>query len=351
MDTILQIIKQPIQDLTGRMIINSDLLKIKYCIFSDINTGYAIANRGTIHKTTNFGNNWSVVFDSPNEIFSIALYNNQYIWGFGINEIFKSNNGGSNWITIPNTNNINSGNFFDEQNGICFNDVHLFRTADGGNNFIQITNDYVSDFHFINNTTGYIVVNHDTTSEIKQTTNGGTNWIQKSVINRNINRIKFINSNTGYLLTYDRIYRSTNSGTNWKYVEIPSQLRAFDFDFATENTGWLCGDNSMIIKIINGGSIFVEENPLTINDFRLFQNYPNPFNSETIIKFSISKPGFTTLKIYDIQGREVTTLINQYLNSQTYTIKFNPTTLSSGIYFYTINHNGISVTKKSVLLR
>ena len=195
-----------------------------------------------------------------------------------------------------------------------------------------------------------MVVN-DSTSNIKHTTNGGINWVRKSTIDRSINLIKFMNQYTGYLMNQERIYRSTNGGINWKYIDIPTQLRAFDFDFINETSGFICGDNSMILKIINGSAIFIQEPLQVITDFQLFQNYPNPFNSETNIKFIIIKPGLTTLKICDIQGRDVSVLLNQYLDPQTYIIKINAATLSSGIYFYTMSHNGLSITKKFVFIK
>lgn len=330
---------------------NSNSLKIKYCTFSDASTGFSVAGRGTIMKTTNFGNNWNTVFNSPNEINTISVSGNQYVWAFGNNEIYKSIDGGINWVTLSNNNNIYKGKFFDGQNGICFNNVYLYKTSNGGINFTQIIDDYVSDFSFLNISTGFVVVNIDSISVIKQTINGGNNWIIKSTIDDNINRIRFINQFTGYLMNHDRVYRSTNGGINWKFVYLPTKLRAFDFDFADEYTGFLCGDNSMILKIINGGAIYIQEPLQTLSDFHILQNYPNPFNSETNIKFIITKPGFTILKIYDIQGREVSVLLNKYLNPQTYILKINSATLSSGIYFYTINQNGLSITKKFVLLK
>jgi glucuronoarabinoxylan endo-1,4-beta-xylanase len=84
----------------------------------------------------------------------------------------------------------------------------------------------------------------------------------------------------------------------------------------------------------------------------LFQNYPNPFNPTTDISYSISKPDFVILKIYNLLGREIQTLIHQYHPAGKYTVTFNAENLSSGIYFYTLQVSGnIIETKKMILIR
>lgn len=85
--------------------------------------------------------------------------------------------------------------------------------------------------------------------------------------------------------------------------------------------------------------------------YSLSQNYPNPFNPSTTIKFSIQKPGLVTLKIYNLLGQEVTTLINRELTSGSYSYEFDASYLSSGVYFYSINAGSFVQTKKMMLLK
>ncbi len=87
------------------------------------------------------------------------------------------------------------------------------------------------------------------------------------------------------------------------------------------------------------------------NKFELSQNYPNPFNPSTLIKFSIPKSNKVTLKVYNLLGQEVKTLINREMNAGTYEVKFNASQLASGIYFYTINAGNFTSTKKMMLLK
>ena len=84
--------------------------------------------------------------------------------------------------------------------------------------------------------------------------------------------------------------------------------------------------------------------------FVLYQNYPNPFNPSTSIQYAISNKQFVTLKIYDILGREIATLVNEFQNPGTYEVNFNEQ-LSSGIYFYSLKAGSFYKTMKMVLLK
>jgi 1,4-alpha-glucan branching enzyme len=88
-----------------------------------------------------------------------------------------------------------------------------------------------------------------------------------------------------------------------------------------------------------------------VKEYKLSQNYPNPFNPSTIIRYQIPTAGNVTLKIYDILGREIKTLVNKYQQGGTYEITFNAANLSSGIYFYQIRTNNFVSTKKMILIK
>ena len=86
-------------------------------------------------------------------------------------------------------------------------------------------------------------------------------------------------------------------------------------------------------------------------DFRLSQNYPNPFNPTTNIKFSIPERSQVTIKIFNVLGQLVSTLVNGEFNVGSYNVDFNATSLSSGIYFYTLSAGNFQLTKKMMLLK
>ena len=86
-------------------------------------------------------------------------------------------------------------------------------------------------------------------------------------------------------------------------------------------------------------------------EFMLDQNYPNPFNPTTSIRYSLPTAGNVTLKVFDIIGKEVTTLVNGYQQNGQYTVTFNASNLSSGMYFYRLETGSTTQVKKMVLLK
>ena len=86
-------------------------------------------------------------------------------------------------------------------------------------------------------------------------------------------------------------------------------------------------------------------------EYKLSQNYPNPFNPVTKINYSLPKNGFVTMKVYDMLGREVVNLVNENKVAGNYSIDFNASNLTSGVYFYRLESNGFTDTKKMMLVK
>ena len=122
----------------------------------------------------------------------------------------------------------------------------------------------------------------------------------------------------------------------------------------------LDGDGDLDI-VHSGTGVFVTLNKDTITsvtdfseelkEFRLCQNYPNPFNPSTTIEYTISKISFVTIKVYDVLGNEIETLVNGERSEGIYKVDFNASKYASGIYFYQLKTNGLVLTKKMILLR
>ncbi|MBK8981786.1 MAG: T9SS type A sorting domain-containing protein [Ignavibacteria bacterium] len=114
---------------------------------------------------------------------------------------------------------------------------------------------------------------------------------------------------------------------------------------------------SMVGAVIDGvtyGSILLDVTKISgeiPNGYLLEQNYPNPFNPSTVIKFSLPKSSFVTLKVFDQLGKEISTLVNEKKSAGLYQYVFNAVNIPSGAYFYTLQSNGYIETKRMILLK
>ncbi|NOY60859.1 MAG: T9SS type A sorting domain-containing protein [Calditrichaeota bacterium] len=99
-------------------------------------------------------------------------------------------------------------------------------------------------------------------------------------------------------------------------------------------------------------STLVNNNKKSVENFALEQNYPNPFNPFTTIPYSIPADNFVTLKVYDVMGQEVSTLVNEFKKTGAYTISFDATNLPSGVYYYKlVSGRSFSKMNKMLLMR
>ncbi|MCY7361143.1 MAG: T9SS type A sorting domain-containing protein, partial [Ignavibacteria bacterium] len=87
------------------------------------------------------------------------------------------------------------------------------------------------------------------------------------------------------------------------------------------------------------------------NGFKLSQNYPNPFNPSTKMEFEITNLGFVSLKVYDMVGIEIASLVNETKPAGNYEVEFNGSSFPSGIYFYKLTFDNSSITKKMILAK
>ncbi len=100
-----------------------------------------------------------------------------------------------------------------------------------------------------------------------------------------------------------------------------------------------------------GTTTGIKDNHQVVSNYKLEQNYPNPFNPSTIIKYQIPKSSFVTLKVYDILGRQVQTLVNENKIAGEYSVKFNSEKICSGVYIYQLQAGKYFETKKMILIK
>jgi hypothetical protein len=125
--------------------------------------------------------------------------------------------------------------------------------------------------------------------------------------------------------------------------------------FCNPETAMAVGDNG-IITLYNSPAAFEDPYNSNVNNFKLYQNHPNPFNPLTIISYQLPVSGDVTLKVFDIIGNEIATLIDEYKPAGTYEVEFSINSgesrnLSSGVYFYQLQAGDYSVVKKMLLIK
>jgi hypothetical protein len=125
--------------------------------------------------------------------------------------------------------------------------------------------------------------------------------------------------------------------------------------FPTQNASWSAQESTELKQIANvlttGKITAVEKTVGGPQQFQLHQNYPNPFNPTTVISYSLPKAGYVSLKVYNVLGQEVATLVNAYKTAQTYNVEFDASKFASGVYIYSIRYNNQSLTHKMVLMK
>lgn len=379
--------------------------------FINEQTGWVCGDGGTILKTTNGGNNWVTknagVPGKP--LSGIHPVNENVVYCVGWFEtIVKTTDGGDNWIIIENApwgkgSSYESCFFIDENTGwIGSSGQRVRKTTDGGNSFINYSNVVIiRDMYFKDHFNGIGV---SEVTYISKTSDGGENWSSYMIPTRgNIYRISILEDDeTGFLVTSrDAIFKTTNFGISWDSVgfipNVISQLYSSSFSsdsigwagsisgvgiaqlFKTTNGGrnwtyqnqsnirsyndifalsdsvvWTCGGFGTIFHTKTGGDTVVnitQISDIVPGNFQLFQNYPNPFNPVTNIEFDLPVGNFVVLKIYDINGREVKTLVNEFKPAGRYIYSFYAGELSSGIYFYKIISGNFNETKRMILIK
>jgi hypothetical protein len=344
--------------------------------------GQAGFSQGLIRRTTDGGNNWfDYVYNSPELFYSFdaaSYLNKDTIVAAGTEATMQSQFGkgvvtyGNNiWNSIFTTS--ITGAFYDvkfkSKDTICFLlSGQFLKTTNAGinwNGYLMNSGWFVNNFDFQN---GGIIYASGVAGMIRKSTNNGVNWFNLNA-NTTINtrKIFFSNPQTGWIVgDSGLIKRTTNGGLNWENQNSGTNTILNSVYFINSNTGFAVGDSGILLKTTTGGVLtgFTGNETEIPTSYSLSQNYPNPFNPTTNIKFSIvSSPhvlggDLVQLKVYDVMGREVQTLVNESLKPGTYEATFDGSSLTSGVYFYKliIRHGGSTTggfteTKKMLLLK
>ena len=268
----------------------------------------------------------------------------------------------------------------------------IFKTTNAGvswtrKNFFYPSVNEIKDVIFLNSTTGIAVAQAgEGTALVKiyKSINTGTTWDSVTTFGNLLpESINFVTGTgtaliTGWIdssgLFVNYTLKTTDYGSTWVRKRIYANNAMIIKSSLVDQNNWFIGggdftSSAIVLKSTNGGGVFVSQISNTVPEkYKLFQNYPNPFNPITKIKFDIPSDvkretqngyfplrwgigGMTTLKIYDILGKEIATLVNEQLQPGTYEVTFDGGNLPSGVYFYRLRANDFIGTKKLVLLK
>ncbi len=207
--------------------------------------------------------------------------------------------------------------------------------------------------YFVNNQNGWAVGDD---GKIIHTTDGQTWSVQRpSGSGSSLFDVFFLNANEGWAVGINgTILHTTNGGTNWN---VEGAVLTTDFltgvHFTSATNGYVVGQSKTLLKYTQLTSAEDQEEQPT--EFKLEQNYPNPFNPSTIISFQLPASSNVTLKVCDVLGKEIATLVNEEKPAGTYEVEFNPESSirhpASGIYFYQLKAREFTQTKKMILIK
>jgi hypothetical protein len=149
------------------------------------------------------------------------------------------------------------------------------------------------------------------------------------------------------------IFLSTNLGSTWTRISTGLPVPNYQYSLAIMNGTMFAGTSgNSVWKRPLSDLVAVEEIPVFApKEFALDQNYPNPFNPATYVSFAVGRSSYVTLKIYNILGEEVATLVNRELTAGTYRAFWNAAGLPSGVYYYRLQAGNNSDMKKMTLVR
>lgn len=329
-----------------------------------------------IYRSTDNGLTWMQINNGLTNfhVFSICIHPNGDLYaGLWVN-ICRSTDNGNNWtsVNLPENNIVslnvdNNGTIFAASNG-----NYVFRSTDNGNSWIHLYNGL---------TTSYIqVLSINSDQEIFvgtvangafRSTDGGNNWIQAGLTGKWVYCFAFMPGGEIFAGTDQGVFKTSDCGANWTSIDTTGLSNSFVYSLFFNSAGYLfagtgiglCRSAQPIITSMD------ELNTESSTSFLLSQNYPNPFNSSTKIQFVIptsSLNSFTngdvtlvTLKVYNVLGNEVATLVNEEKPAGNYEVEFSaiggPESSikhpASGIYFYQLKEGNFIETKKMILLR
>jgi photosystem II stability/assembly factor-like uncharacterized protein len=334
-----------------------------------------ISSRGHVFVSFNGGTSWTnitgILPDRYLTDIAIAPYNASIVYvtvaGYGSSHLFKSTNAGQSWIDIgtslPDAPGYSVIVDPVNQNNVFFgNDITVYASTDAGNSWFEYSNGlpeatFIYDLNIVN-------VSH----RLRVATHGNGVYEADIDLVIPVELIAFTGTSENNKI---KLNWATATELNNKGFEIERSIDNKDFvtrgfvngsGTSTELHEYSFIEDALNEKLFyrlkqldyNGNYSYsktIEINSVYASSFELSQNYPNPFNPTTIIQYAVNSKQLVTLKVYDVLGNEIVTLVNEENPVGEYKITFDASGLPSGIYFYKLQAGDYNQTRKMILMK
>ena len=272
-------------------------------------------------------------------LLDLSIPSSNIIYASGINGlVLKSSNNGDDWISLntPTSSSLNSIYFFDNERGFAVGDSGtILYTYTGG---VSPTNNPPLPFHLLT------PANEDSMQIMRS-----ISFTWQKVVDPDNNPILYTLLISGDSCATWNAYGPVSDTV--LQVHSPAQIPGRYFWMVIANDGMLATPSLDVFAFNIFSVADVGESGDVPGAFVLSQNYPNPFNPTTKIKFVIPNSSFVNLKVYDVLGREVTTLVNEEKPAGEYEVEFSGKNLSSGVYHYQLKADNYVETKKMLFIK
>jgi photosystem II stability/assembly factor-like uncharacterized protein len=322
---------------------------------------WAVGSSSIIFHSTDRGINWGVtkIADTSLWLADITFVNDTlgFIISSGsIGNVYKTVNAGRSWVLIASfPDALNKIMFPKAQLGWIAADHAIFRSTDGGNQWSKASSSSFSLDMCARGDSAWFPYGNT----LLFTADAGVTWKTQQVVPvtnvwYDVRSVSFVDSRHGWTTISDgRICKSDDAGFTWSDDSLRTSNMLYGIRFASPDRGWVVGTSGTVLRYDNISTSVVRSNREKGFPSVCFldQNYPNPFNPTTTISFTLPSKLFVTLKIYDVLGKEVSSLVNEDIPAGTHHRTWNASAMPSGVYFYRLQAGSVLETKRLLLLR
>lgn len=304
------------------------------------------------------GTNWTLTSLAGIDVHALASFNGIIYAGTWGNGVYKSEDNGATWTEINNGLEVFLAvqSITVNSNGTLFAGTAgggLFKSEDGGASWVKLTCGY--EFIWaVGATSSNSVFAGSFGDGLYKSDDNGYSW--NKVNNLNVPYVYSIvvdGSNNIYVSSWaSGLFVSTDNGSTWSSLGMGG-LGVSSLAVSSNSEDVFVGTKEGKVyfsKSVSGTTDIEAENGLP-SEFELSQNYPNPFNPTTTIQFALPNAGKFNLKVYNVIGQEVATLLNGELNAGIHKVNFDASRMASGIYIYRLSGENINLVKKMILMK